>query len=170
MAEFRAFSPPRLNGQNVALILSPQRESPSTCSPKGLISQKVRVTGFEPAALWTQTTRSTKLSYTLLPHHSRANPSHGTGFPEPQDLPAPRPTLPISPGWILPPPDDFPCPDFLCSLPQRASPARSCGPRWRQETQLVALSHWRSSSRPAHGCQRSTSSRAWGSGSPQAAD
>ena len=28
-------------------------------------TEQIRVTGFEPAALWTQTTRSTKLSYTL---------------------------------------------------------------------------------------------------------
>lgn len=32
---------------------------------RSIRSGKVRVTGFEPAAFWTQTRRSTKLSYTL---------------------------------------------------------------------------------------------------------
>ena len=41
-----------------------QRESPSTRSSKGLISRKVGVTGFEPAASSSRTKRSAKLSYT----------------------------------------------------------------------------------------------------------
>lgn len=43
----------RLNGHIVA---SPPLDS----------DDRIRATGFEPATLWTQTTRSTKLSYALL--------------------------------------------------------------------------------------------------------
>ena len=54
------------NDRLKGVSLGRKAKSPSTSSPKGSISLKIRATGFEPATLWTQTTCSTKLSYTLL--------------------------------------------------------------------------------------------------------
>jgi hypothetical protein len=45
----------------------------------GLVLWKIGVTGFEPATSWSQTTRSTKLSYTpnlWLMHITRCNQTH----------------------------------------------------------------------------------------------
>ena len=55
------------NDRLKGVSLGRKAKSPSTSSPKGSISLKIRATGFEPATLWTQTTCSTKLSYTLYP-------------------------------------------------------------------------------------------------------